>query len=241
MAYIRFKGEADALKASVIPNGNIVTLKFVEEKRVRASGFDLFLDKQCKIDIGGNSYSGFTTIYRNDEVTEAYNGYQLSNDGSVFVAQEQDEPGETAEIVMSLEELKDSKVAEMNAAQQQAIQMGIDVTLGDGSVERFSLTENDQTSLIGLQARVAAGDELIPWHTSDQEEHCKYYSNEDMARITKAALSYVSYHVTYFRDLRIYIHSMLEREEVEGTFYGIVIPDEYQSEPLKDMTALANA
>ena len=34
-------------------------------------------------DIGGEDYVGFTTIFRNDEVTAAYNEYQLSNGGSV--------------------------------------------------------------------------------------------------------------------------------------------------------------
>lgn len=125
----------------------------------------------------------------------------------------------------------------MNTAQQSVIAEGVNVTLTDGSVEHFTLTEHDQTSLVGLQGQVAAGEENIPWHTSDEEEHCKFYSNADMARITTTAMSHVTWHVTYFRDLRIYIRSLEDKEEVEKVTYGMDIPVEYQSEPLKAMIA----
>ena len=161
--------------------------------------------------------------------------YILSNDGSVYV--EPVEPEPIPEPEPTLDEVKEAKVAEMNKAQQDAIQNGVDVTLSDGSTEHFSLTERDQTSLVGLQAQVAIGAENIPWHTSDEDEHCKFYSNADMAKITSSALSYVTWHVTYFRDLRIYIRSLESKEEVEQVTYGTGIPEAYQSEPLKAMLA----
>ena len=114
---------------------------------------------------------------------------------------------------------------------------GLDVTLSDGTVEHFTLSEHDQISLMGLQTTVLSGEENIPWHTSDESESCKFYSNADMALITNAALSYVTWHVTYFRDLRIYIRSLETKEEVELVTYGMDIPEEYQSEPLKTMIA----
>lgn len=88
MAYIRFLGEKTPHKATVIPTNNIVTVKFGTDVIENKNGFDLFLDKECTIDIGGTFYQKFTTIYRNDSVTKKYNGYQLSNDGSVYVEPE---------------------------------------------------------------------------------------------------------------------------------------------------------
>lgn len=41
--------------------------------------------------------------------------------------------------------------------------------------------------------------------------------------------------VTWFRDLRIYINSLQTKEEVEAIEYNIIIPEEYQSEVLKDL------
>ena len=142
----------------------------------------------------------------------------------------------TAQIqyVPTLEEVKNQKVTEMNDAQQATIQNGLDITLSSGTVEHFTLTDHDQTSLMGLQTLVAQGVENIPWHTSDQTEHCKYYSNADMAIITSKALQFVTFHVTYFRDLRIYVRTLEDKEAVSNVFYGMSIPEEYQSDVLKD-------
>lgn len=139
--------------------------------------------------------------------------------------------------VPTLEEVQETKVTEMNAVQQTVIQEGLDIALSDGTVEHFTLTDHDQTSLMGLQTKVGEGAEQIPWHTSDQSEHCKYYSNEDMAIITSRALEFVTFHVTYFRDLRIYIRSLRSKEEVTAVTYGMLVPEEYRSDVLKDMYA----
>lgn len=89
------------------------------------------------------------------------------------------------------------------------------------------------------EARETELTDVSAWMTgaSDEDEHCKFYSNADMAKITSSALSYVTWHVTYFRDLRIFIRSLESKEEVEQVTYGMDIPEAYQSEPLKAMLA----
>lgn len=145
-------------------------------------------------------------------MVEEENGFILSNDGSVYVEPEpmpEPEPEPEPEpYEPTLEDLQEAKVAEMNMAQQGIIAAGVDVVLTDGTTEHFTLEDHDQTSLVGLQSQVAAGEENIPWHTSNEAEHCKFYSNKDMKKITATAMAYVTWHVTYFRDLRIYIRSL---------------------------------
>ena len=136
--------------------------------------------------------------------------------------------------VKTLEEIQAEKISEMNEIQQLTIRDGVLITLSDGRNEQFTLKDQDQTSLMGLQTLVAQGVENIPWHSADQSEHCKYYSNADMAIIAEKALQFITYHVTYFRDLRIYIRSLQTKEEVQNVTYGTEIPLEYQSEVLKD-------
>lgn len=237
MAYVRFLGDEAVHKAIVVPNDeeNIVTLKFEEEKEVNTSGFDLFLDEECEVDIGGDSYHGYTTMYRNDEVTEEYNGYQLSNDGSVYVPPEP-EP-EPEPYVPTLEELKEQKISEMNAKQQEIIQNGVEVKLSNGTSETFTAKDQDQTSLLALQNMLITGADKLPWHVGDISEHCQYYSPEDMHLISQQMFTFVLYHVTYFRDLRIYIKSMQDKESVKSVEYGMYIPTEYQSEVLADFYA----
>ena len=204
----------------------------IEGVEKNTSGFQLLTEKGYVF----GKYEEFTTLYKEEE-----NGFILSNDGSVYVEPEpmpEPEPEPEPEpYEPTLEDLQESKVAEMNMAQQETIATGVDVVLTDGITEHFSLTERDQTSLVGLQAQVAIGADNIPWHTSDEDEHCKFYSNADMAKITSSALSYVTWHLTYFRDLRIYIRSLKSKEDVEKVTYGMNIPEAYQSEPLKAMLA----
>lgn len=198
----------------------------IEGAGKNTSGFNLLTEKGFVF----GKYEDYTTLYKDTET-----GYILSNDGSVYVEPEPIPEPEPTEP--TLEEVKESKVGEMNETQQKVIAAGVDVTLTDGTTEHFALEEHDQTSLVGLQSQVVTGEENIPWHTSNEAEHCKFYSNADMEKITTTAMSYVTWHVTYFRDLRIYIRSLESKEDVEKVTYGMDIPEAYQSEPLKAMLA----
>lgn len=84
--YIRFLNSNVLYEGSVSVSGNVATLKFKDKDvPVNTNGFDVFKDIECLYNLGGDFYKAFTTLYRNDESTETYNGYQLSNDGSVYV------------------------------------------------------------------------------------------------------------------------------------------------------------
>jgi len=228
MAYIRFNDSENVIKGSVLPmHHNVV--RIITDTEPVLTGFRHFLDVDCVYPHDNGEYESYTTLYRQGD-----GWYELSNDGSVYeeVAPVQPEPYEP-----TLEEIIERKVSEMNAVQQKLIEQGVDVTLMDGTVEHFSLSANNQLSLTTLKTKVLEGIDPLPWHVDDETVHCKFYSNEDMKIITDTALDYVAYHVTYFRDLRIYIRTMETQEEVESVVYGIAIPEEYQSEPLKAMLA----
>ena len=224
MLKLQYLNQSEYFDVSFSPiSANVVQI--LGDFPVKDSGFTLSreLDDGTLDEIG--DYKDYTTVYRTVE-----GGAQFSNDGSTYIPPEP-EPEPT------LEEIKLSKINEMNAQQQAVIAGGVDVTLTDGTVEHFTLTDHDQTSLMGLQAQIAAGIDRIPWHTADHADHCKYYSNADMQLIVAAAMAYVTWHVTYFRDLRIYIDSMQDKDSVEAVVYGTDIPAEYQSEVLKDLIA----
>lgn len=217
----------------------LVEFKSISDNVVEVKGNFCIREKGFTLSRHGHKdcwdYSNYTTIYRKVE-----GGAQFSSDGSIYTAPE---PKPTPDIVdykpyePTLEELQEQKIREMNNVQQQTIKDGVNVTLSDNTTEHFSLKDQDQTSLMGLQLKAAAGLEQIPWHSSDETEHCKFYSNADMQLITAAAVECVMWHVTYYRDLRIYIRSLSTKEEVKSVFYGMPIPKAYQSEPLKTMSA----
>ncbi|MDY4495025.1 MAG: hypothetical protein SPE24_09165 [Erysipelotrichaceae bacterium] len=134
---------------------------------------------------------------------------------------------------VTIEYVKAVKSAEMSATCNKIITNGFDVILSDGENHHFSLTIQDQLNLITLSSMVAAGETVIPYHADG--ELCKGYSVEDITTIINTATSFKTYHVTYFNSLKVYIDSMNDINEVNNVVYGIDIPEEYQSDVLKQL------
>lgn len=83
--YIKFLDAKTPIECSVKRiTPNVIELRFANEIILDVSGFNAYKDSDCEYNIGGNTYLDYTTVYRNDEATVAKNGYQLSNDGSVY-------------------------------------------------------------------------------------------------------------------------------------------------------------
>lgn len=175
----------------------------------------------------GGVITGYETVWKQEE-----NTVWLSNDGSVYIPPIPPEPVEPPEpYVPTLAEVRAAKKAEMYAACEQIIYHGINVTLSDGAVEHYSLTEHDQLNLFGKQIQVAAGQEQIEYHADGQP--CRYYTAADMQAIIQAAMWHVSYHTTYCNALNMWIAGSQTADEVAQIFYGADVPEEYQSEVLK--------
>lgn len=171
--------------------------------------------------------TGWTTVYR-DEGQTVY----LSDDGSVYVPPTDPEPVTPPEpYEPTLAELQASKKQEISQACEQAIYSGVSVTLTDGSVEHFALTEHDQLNLFGKQVQLAAGVEQLEYHSDGQP--CRYYSAVDMKNIVEKAMWHVSYHTTYCNALNMWISGVQTADEIQQVFYGADVPEQYQSEVLK--------
>lgn len=205
-------------------HGNV---KKVSEHVIEITGVEINLSGFHIIKNTGSvfgKYENYTTLYR-----EIESGFQLSNDGSVYVEPEpvpEPEPYEP-----TLEELKEQKISEVGSVCKETIYAGVDVELPTGSTEHFSLKEEDQINLFGKQAQITAGVTQLEYH---QDGHpCRYYTVEEMTAIITAAMQFVSYHTTYCNSLYTWINSVTDKEDLQGITYGVSIPEEYQSEVLK--------
>lgn len=174
-------------------------------------------------------YKRFKTVYRKID-----GGVQFSDDGSVFIAPPEPEPAPEP-YVPTLDEVKAMKLQEIGRSCEQMIYAGVDVDL-PGGTEHFSLTEKDQINLFGKQAQMAAGAERFEYH---QDGHpCRYYTKEEMQLIVETALGFVTYHTTYCNALNIWVSSLEDAEAVTAVVYGCDVPEEYQSEVLRDILAV---
>lgn len=178
----------------------------------------------------------FFMVYKNGEIvpksedsTKAYLG---EKDVDLYI-----EIFGNPEPEVTFESLVESTIEELNNKCSETISNGVDVELSDG-VEHFSLDYQDQINLMALSEKVRAGYDKIEWHPDDQTKPCKYYSNEDMSKIIETAMMFISYNVTYFRDLRIYIRTFAKESDLKNVYYGMAIPEEYKSEVLKNYESL---
>lgn len=225
-------------KNTTIPTKNVTINIYWDDdnnsgyKRPNAVSVTIFKNRKAIETIQINASTNWCYTYKNVDANDIYtvstNNIPSEYDVSIIDTN-------IRAYYAPLKNIIDTKIQEMNNRQQSIIANGVDVTLEDNTVEHFSLTEHDQTSLLALSLQVNAGVEQIPWHSANTKESCRYYSNADMKAIIEKASNYILYHVTYFRDLRIYIKSLLDANAVDAIYYGIDIPDPYASAVLKDL------
>ena len=218
MAYIRFLGEKTPHKATVIPTNNIVTVKFGTDVIENKNGFDLFLDKECTIDIGGTFYQKFTTIYRNDSVTKKYNGYQLSNDGSVYV--EPEISPNPKPYNPTLDEVKESKKAEIKMKVQNEI-------LSDVMIASYAFGYNESDMIAirnAYEDSISSGMSVILKDSTGQsrelneEEITDLYKKQEIKRLEKES---------YAQCLLDYIDGLTSKEAVNSVEYGDELTGKY--------------
>lgn len=131
---------------------------------------------------------------------------------------------------MSLEFIRESKLKEMSNTCHHLIEAGFDITLTDGQTHHFSLDTQDQLNLITLSA-MAETEEVVPYHADG--EVCRFYTAAEMKQIIAAATQFKIYHTTYYNALKQYINALNNFDTIAGIYYGIELPEEYQSDVLK--------
>ena len=132
---------------------------------------------------------------------------------------------------LSIEDYRESKKKELSDACHAGIIAGVDVSL-PGGTEHFSLKETDQLNLFGKQAQLAAGLTRLEYHQDG--EPCKYYSAEEMGGIIDTAMYFVSYQTTYCNSMYAWLEGCSRASEMARIHYGMEVPEEYQSEVLRD-------
>ena len=132
-----------------------------------------------------------------------------------------------------LAELIDKKVRELNEACTATIYEGMNITLSDGETRKFTLTEKDQLNLSGIALKILMGAETVAWHEDDETAPCSWYSKADALTIIGTLTTYKEYHITYFRDLRIYVKALATATDIEAVTYGFVLPESAKSDVLK--------
>lgn len=135
---------------------------------------------------------------------------------------------------------KNIKISELSDICTKTIYGGTNVTLSDGTIEHFTLDENDQLNLSGIGLKILMGSEDIYWHENDITAPCKKYSTQDASIIISTLTTFKEYNITYFRDLRIYINSLENINDINSVKYGFELPINFKSDVLKNLELKMN-
>lgn len=174
-------------------------------------------------------------VWECEEVQLHYKGtvteQEVEKEFDYWFAKADEIPDPTKAEDLSLEDARKAKYQEISKACEQTIYDGVDVTTSSG-IEHFSLTEKDQLNLFGKKMQLLAGEEKMEYHEDGQP--CKYFSAKDMQTIVDRAMLFVSFNTTYCNALNMWIKSAEKAEELEEITWGVKVPEEFQSEVLKD-------
>lgn len=179
-------------------------------------------------DIAG-IYKDYNTVYYTDGQTVS-----LSNDGSVYVEPDiepyidpdiEPEPYIDPEpYVPTLEEVQAAKITEMKNMCDTMIVAGVTVEI-NGEPEHFAYGLEDQTNIKdAFDLAIQTGLD-VPYHGDGQG--CKLYSPADMINIFVAEKSNLTYNTTYYNQIRMYIESLDDIEDVQAIYYGMELPEPY--------------
>jgi hypothetical protein len=127
--------------------------------------------------------------------------------------------------LMTLEERKAAKLAELSAACNAAITAGCDVTLlnGDGHI---SLTAEDQINLSTATAAVAQGAVGYPYHLDSQL--CAIFPAADIQTMARAATAHKLYQTTYYNHLAAWVRRCETAEVLAAITYGAELPQDLE-------------
>lgn len=134
---------------------------------------------------------------------------------------------------LTLEYVRNAKIAEMSRTCEHAIEDGFDLVLDDHEEHHFSLTTQDQLNLITLSTQLASGETAIPYHADG--ELCRFFTPNEVQDLIETATIHKTYHVTYFNALRAYIEQLETIEEIQAVTYGMYLAEEYQSDVMKQL------
>ena len=125
--------------------------------------------------------------------------------------------------LMTFEERRAARLAELSAACNAAITAGCDVTLSAGS-GHISLTAEDQINLSTALAAVEQGVEGYPYHLDGQL--CAVFPMADIQSCAQAATAHKLYQTTYYNHLAAWVRRCETVDELEAVTYGAALPED---------------
>lgn len=131
---------------------------------------------------------------------------------------------------INIENLKEIFISNLSEECNRKIVTGIDF---NGS--HYSMNLEDQFNMMERRSQIASGKTSVSYHADGED--CREYQADEFLSLALSATNHKEYNLTYFNALKGYIKSMDSIDDVVSCYYGMEIPEEYQTDELKKMLA----
>lgn len=170
-------------------------------------------------------YNDYNTVYRKDEET---NTLELSNDGSIYVEPAEPDPMpspvDPEPVEPTLEEVKEQKIQEISDACNFNIVHGVYMDI-DGESKLFSYKTEDQSNLLNAVQLAIATQMSMPYHADGCD--CRLFTPEEITTLYIKEMTNLTHNQTYTNQLKMYINSLEDKEDVGAIVYGVELTGKY--------------
>jgi len=104
------------------------------------------------------------------------------------------------------------------------IEDGVDVEIG-GEVQHFSYTTEDQNNIKDAFDLAYQTGLDVPYHADGYG--CKLYTPEQITMIFIMNKTNLTHHTTYFNQLRMWVETLTDIDEIQSVQYGDALTGEY--------------
>ena len=120
-----------------------------------------------------------------------------------------------------------AKLSEISNACNAVIVNGVDIKFGEETVH-FNLSIEDQSNINNLFRVVELGGTEFPYQADGGV--CRIYTAAEIAAIYIAAQTLITTQTTYHNELKQYVQTLTDVEEVSAVQYGMTLPEPYLTE-----------
>ena len=120
-----------------------------------------------------------------------------------------------------------AKLSEISNACNAVIVNGVDIKFGEETVH-FNLSIEDQSNINNLFRVVELGGTEFPYQADGGV--CRIYTAAEIAAICIAAQTLITTQTTYHNELKQYVQTLTDVEEVSAVQYGMTLPEPYLTE-----------
>ena len=120
-----------------------------------------------------------------------------------------------------------AKLSEISNTCNAVIVNGVDIKFGEETVH-FNLSIEDQSNINNLFRVVELGGTEFPYQADGGV--CRIYTAAEIAAIYIAAQTLITTQTTYHNELKQYVQTLTDVEEVSAVQYGMTLPEPYLTE-----------